>query len=251
MTSELTTTEKNTPLVVRSAVPPAKSYTEYRPWLRFDFFFCCAYCSMSEAEAQAIRFTIDHYEPKAANPTLANDYANLMYCCDECNTRKGDRCPPPAARAEGYRFYRADTDCWPEHFERKGIRLEHLSNVGEFTIEAIDLNRMTLRTLRGFRERLDQCFSQVSEGILALKRFPIDRLPRQIRALALQQIKRAEHLNQGQMDAIEHVLREAARSPLLEQESGAEFEQRMAERQAKLKEMEALYPGAWRARRKK
>ena len=56
----------------------------------------------------AIRFTIDHYEPRSARPELENDYNNLMYCCDTCNSLKGDRCPPQSARHDGFRFYRPD-----------------------------------------------------------------------------------------------------------------------------------------------
>ena len=40
-------------------------------------------------------------EPQKARPDLADSYDNLMYACDECNMRKGDRCPPPEARGKG------------------------------------------------------------------------------------------------------------------------------------------------------
>ncbi len=239
-------------LVLRSSdVPLGRPYGEYKPWLRHDFFFSCAYCSMSEAEAQAIRFTIDHYEPKKARPDLVNEYDNLMYCCDECNERKGDRCPPDSARADGHRFFRSDHDYWQEHFNRNGVRLEPVSKTGSFTIDAIDLNRLALRTLRGIRERLAQCNEQISQGVSALKRTPIDRLPPQIRARAVQYINEAVKVDQNLIKAIEHVLREAAKSPLLEQELGPELEERMRDRQARLKETEALHPGIWRTRRRK
>jgi len=250
MTSLPTTTGGG--LVLRSDdVPEGRPYNEYKTWLRHDFFCSCAYCSMSEAEAQAKRFTIDHYEPKRARPELVNEYKNLMYCCDECNMRKGDRCPPSSARANGSRFFRPDTDYWHEHFERNGMRLVPISNVGSFTIDAVDLNRKTLRTLRGIRERIAQCNEQISQGVLALRRFPIDRLPPQIRAKALQYIKQAIRVDQDLTKAIEHVLRESAKSPLLDEESGPEWQERMRERQARLKETEALYPGTWRSRRTK
>ena len=94
----------NNELITRSPdVPAGRPYIEYRKWLRYDFLYSCA-CTMSEAEAQAIRFTIDHYEPVSARPELKNDYDNLMYCCDECNSRKGDRTPRrrPAQTASGF-----------------------------------------------------------------------------------------------------------------------------------------------------
>ena len=49
------------PLVVRSNPPQGENYNEYKEILRYDFFYTCAYCTMMEAEAAAVRFTIDHY----------------------------------------------------------------------------------------------------------------------------------------------------------------------------------------------
>jgi HNH endonuclease len=82
-------------LVVRSVVEPVEHYDEYRQVLRFDFFYSCAYCTMTESEARGIRFTIDHYEPQSARRDLVNEYSNLLYACDTCNIRKGNRCPSP------------------------------------------------------------------------------------------------------------------------------------------------------------
>ena len=238
-------------LIVRSNVPPSRPYPEYKAWLRYDFYFSCAYCTMSEAEAQAIRFTIDHYEPKTARPDLENEYGNLMYCCDECNIRKGNRYPPPNARTSGVRFFRPDSDSREEHFKLNGVRLEGLTTTGSFTIDAIDLNRLGLRTLRQIRERLAQSTEQILRGISALKRCPIDRLPLPLRSRAVQYIKQAVSVEQELTKAIEHVLREAARSPLLEQEADEELQQRAQERKARLSEMEALYPGVWRTRKRR
>src|SRR5258708_31234823 len=124
----------NFSLVVRSVVPSVTNYSDYKPNLRHDFFHSCAYCTMSEAEAQAIRFTIDHYEPRNARPDLLLDYSNLMYCCDECNLRKGDRSPPASARTADYRFFRPDGDEYDDHFEPSGIRIKPKTNVGDYSI---------------------------------------------------------------------------------------------------------------------
>jgi hypothetical protein len=58
--------------------PHANCTVILKPGFRNDFFYSCAYCTMSEAEAQATRFTVDHYEPKNAQPDLINAYDNLM-----------------------------------------------------------------------------------------------------------------------------------------------------------------------------
>ena len=253
MTSEVTTAgaDRNTALVRRSEVPPDKPYKEYKPWLRYDFFYSCAYCTMSEAEAQAIRFTIDHYEPIKIRPELAHAYDNLMYCCDECNIRKGDRCPPPDARAAGVRFFRPDSDFWEDHFERSGERLEPMSSVGSYSIDALDLNRKLLRILRSLRERLTNCDVHIAEGVLALKRFPIDRLPPSVKGRAVRYIGQAITVRNDLADDIDRLLRDFARSPLIEAEPDPDLEARTQERQARLKKTEALHPGNWRTPRKR
>lgn len=253
MTSEVTTAatdSRDTALVRRSEVPPDKPYKEYKRWLRHDFIYSCAYCTMSEAEARAIRFTIDHYEPIKIRPELADAYNNLMYCCDECNKRKGDRCPPPGARAAGIRFFRPDSDYWQDHFERRGERLDAMSSVGSYSIDALDLNRKGLRILRSLRERLTGSDVHIAAGVLALKRFPIDRLPPSVKATAVRYISQSIAVRNDLADEIDRLLRDFAKSPLIEEEPDPDFEARTRERQARLAETEALHPGNWRTPRK-
>lgn len=202
---------------------------------------------MSEAEAQGIRMTIDHYEPRKSRPDLEDSYENLMYACDECNMRKGDRSPPIEAREEGYRFFRPDQDVHQDHFHRKGVRIDHKTNTGYFSIEALDLNRQPLRRLRELRERLTKCDRLVDSGVLGLRNFPIDRLPPAIRGRALQTIKDATARENKMAEQIDDLLSRYASSPLLDPDHNSEP---MAKaRTVALKSMEALFPGSWRAPR--
>jgi hypothetical protein len=217
MASDVPAPTADSALVTRSAVPTNLTYPEYRKYLRYDFIYSCAYCTMSEAEAQAIRFTIDHYEPRNARPDLLDEYDNLMYSCNECNLRKGDRTPPPPARADGYRFFRPDTDLHEDHFEEKGaLRLRGKSNVGSYSIEALDLNRLSLRRLREIRDRLSECHSLVVEGVLGLRKFPIDRLPPNVKGAAFRAINRAGAAGIQIADDIDSLLRDYAHSPLID-----------------------------------
>lgn len=237
---------KQTPLVVRTPnVPVETDYGRYRRYLRVDFYFSCAYCTMSEAEAEAIRFTIDHYEPQEERKDLIAVYSNLMYACDECNTRKGDRSPPKAARDHGYRFFRPDEDVFEEHFAGRDMLLTQKSNVGAYTIDAVDLNRKSLQRLREIRLRLLNCERYVAEGIGALRQFRIDQLPQQIRARAQRSIKEALSVQDEMVESIDSILREAAKSALTDSEP--EDQARLAERSARLKHLQGLYPGSWRA----
>jgi 5-methylcytosine-specific restriction endonuclease McrA len=88
MTKISRSSEMRSPLVTRSYVEPTKDYLEYVEHLRHDFFYSCAYCTITEHEAETINFNIDHYEPKSLRPDLTNEYSNLMYACRFCNTYK-------------------------------------------------------------------------------------------------------------------------------------------------------------------
>jgi hypothetical protein len=204
---------------------------------------------MSECEAQARRFEIDHYEPRNAKPDLANEYANLMYSCDTCNLYKGDRCPPPEARAGGHRFFRPDQDVYSDHFVQEGITLKHRTNVGDYTITMLTLNRQPLRRLREIRERLTECHRFVAEGVLGLRHFQIDQLPRELRARALRSINQAASIAEGLEDQIDSLLRNYARSPLADPDP--EADNKAMERRTSEKKLKALYPGTWRAPRRR
>ncbi len=236
-------------LVIRSNVPKDLDYPKYRQYLRYDFCYLCAYCTITESEASSIRFTIDHYEPQNAKPELKNEYDNLMWSCDSCNTRKGDRCPPQSAREDGIRFFRPDKDVFTEHFELLETKISHLTKAAWYTIEALDLNRQGLRRLRDIRKRLYACDEAVLAGIRALTTFQIDRLPTNIRGPALRAIKNIDESQEEIAARLEQILREDARSPFLDEDLDAG--KRAIERGENLRELEALHPGVWRGRNSK
>jgi hypothetical protein len=234
-------------LVVRSQVTPGQAYPAHKESLRKDFVYSCAYCTMCESEAHAIRFTIDHYEPKSVMPELADDYENLMYCCDTCNALKGSRCPPQKARDEGYRFFRPDRDARSDHFEKSGIRLNSKTKIGSYTIDGVELNRQSLRRLRDLRERLTKCDEFVTNGILALKKFHIDQLPAGIKGSAIRAVRDAEAMSERIKEDIDAVLGDYARSPFIDPDPDVRSR---AESLARLRAIEAMLPGQWQAPRK-
>lgn len=234
-------------LVVRSDVVPGKPYREYRQVLRHDFRYQCAYCGMTEREAQGIRMTIDHYEPRLARPDLENDYCNLMYSCDECNLRKGDRSPPQEARNDGFRFFRPDQDLADDHFEEKGIRVSEKSNTGYYSIMALDLNRQSLRRLRELRIRAEKCEASARVALAALRRFHIDQLPPILRSRALRAIHNAALAGEQISGKLDELMSGHARSPMLD--ADAEAVERRGAQAANLKSVEANYLGSWRGPR--
>ena len=65
-------------------------YGQYKPWLRDEFTFRCVYCLERETwyPNRISGFSTEHFVPKAIDPTLEMDYANLLYACTRCNSCK-------------------------------------------------------------------------------------------------------------------------------------------------------------------
>jgi uncharacterized protein (TIGR02646 family) len=229
-------------VVARSAVEPGKRYPEYRQQLRRDFFYSCAYCTMTEFEAKSIRMTIDHYEPRNARADLEHDYSNLMYACGICNERKGDRYPPPEARTNGHRFFRADAEPRADHFELDDKDLKSRTNVGEYTINMLDLNSERLRVVRDVRHRMSKCLPLIAEGLLALRSFPIDQLPAYIRTRARRTVDEMTDLAVAMQEETDDVLLSFAKSDLIEPDETAA--DRAAKREEYIKGLNALYPNS-------
>lgn len=247
-------------VVVRSTnIPPGRPYPEYARFLRRDFFYACAYCTMTEHEAESIRFTIDHYEPKSKRPDLENDYKNLMYACDPCNNRKGTICPTHQMRQEGKRFFRSDEDIRKEHFHLKktdrGWEVEGTTNVGRFTVAAVDLNRPILRKIRAAREKLFAYDGYIGEGIEALTTYALDSLRPEMRQPALDYIHVALAVIEKAYDEFDDMLREFARSKVLGGDETAEEieedKERNRQRKAELHEMVGITPETWRGRKRR
>jgi hypothetical protein len=229
-------------IVARSTVQPGKRYTEYRQQLRKDFFYSCAYCTMTEFEAQSIRMTIDHYEPRNPRDDLENEYSNLMYSCSPCNERKGYRYPPPEARANGHRFFRADAEPRADHFVLDGKELKSRTNVGEFTIKMLDLNSPRLLLIRDVRERLSKCLPLIAEGVMSLRSFPIDQLPAHVRIRALKMVDEITDIAASMQEQVDDVLLSFAKSELIDpDETSAD---RTTAREAYLEGLKALYPNS-------
>ena len=198
--------------------------------------------------------TIDHYEPKTQRPDLINEYSNLIYACSICNGRKGPRSPSDAAREAGYRFFRPDTDERQDHFESSGVRLEPKTKLGQFSIEGLDLNRAALWRLRELRERLTKCERFVNEGIVGLRGLAIDQLPRDLKGKVAATVIRMTKAELDIAAEIDKLLRDHARSHLLDDGDSALLDDgdsahNNKERLAKLARLEALYPGTWKKSR--
>lgn len=236
----------------RSVVPTGLKYPAYRKYLRHDFYYSCAYCTIMESEATAARMTIDHYRPVASHPALTDEYGNLLWACDICNTRKGDRFPPSEAYADGHRFFRPDEDIRSEHFQEDGLSLRSDTKIGKFTINFLDLNRTELKFIRECRSRLEDSWELVRDGIMALRSVPLDQIPMEIRSKAHQLINSLLARVPEQIEDVDSLLRAYARSPLLNDEDPTDQESAAyKERMENIRATKAMYPGEWTRRKKR
>ncbi len=151
-------------LFIRKETPPRfGSYTAYKPLLRRDFLFRCAYCLIHEGHFGGLRnFHIDHFQPKGKFPDLTLKYANLYYSCSVCNTTKGEVWPSPKEVAAGYSF--ADpcaVDPYEMHFRLDDDRkLRPNTKTGQYTIGHLRLNR---RQLVNHRHRQEDALAKCRE----------------------------------------------------------------------------------------
>lgn len=130
-------------------------YRRYRPLLRQDFLFRCAYCLRHEffvgGEAGC---SIDHHRPIAgpfARPDLAAAYENLYWCCRECNENKGVTWPTEHEHASGWRFLDpcdvADDHDIHLHIDLQG-NVNPITNTGQYTSDCLKLWRDQLAHYR-------------------------------------------------------------------------------------------------------
>lgn len=196
-----------TAVVSRSEVQSGLHYPKYRNSLRYDFWFACAYCGITETEATSISFEIDHFYPAARGGT--DDYVNLMWCCHACNIRKGDRWPTPESMMAGYRYVRPDQDDPNEHYklgDNGSVRIEPLTNAGAWTHAMIDLNRRPLCEVREARHALYESSEAIAFGLarMSASKRGLDHVKPHMRAQYLQAVQNAKE----QADTIQDTLKE-------------------------------------------
>lgn len=148
--------------VRRAEAPQYSDYRRYKPLLRMDFRYLCAYCEVSEGYKRGHgAFGVDHYRPKKHFPHLDCEYSNLYYCCNECNWHKGASWPNEIQLGRGYYF---PDPCAADPYvddlleDRDGV-LAARTAAGEYAIEMIRLNREPL--LR-FRRRRIACAERLA-----------------------------------------------------------------------------------------
>ncbi|MGO9091476.1 MAG: HNH endonuclease [bacterium] len=230
----------NTAVVLRSETKPERNYQDYREPLRYDFYFSCAYCSITEFEAGGVGFEIDHYLPQSDFPKLRAHYNNLMYSCEKCNGLKANFYPDEDLMDRGCYVIRVDQEDPADHFEQDGSLLKSKTETGTFNREIFDLNRQGLRRVRDLRLRNNKVSEKIVLGLTQLASIKVERARRDKRLLfaRMKQNMVRQHMNIA--ETLDELLREYARSPLLDVDP--DRKERMKTRKRYLEDQKAILP---------
>lgn len=205
------------PSVVRSQVAVQSNHHAYKPDLREDFHFACAYCSLSESEARGIAFEIEHYIPVThpEGKSHAATYENLMWSCAQCNGAKSNDFPSAGLLDKCLRYYRADWEAFADTFELDGDELKGRSPVGDFSINALCLNASSQQRLRQLRRQILDDEDHIAEGLSFLFGVSLDTINRDARFRYKGILKKLEEQATLQQSDVRRLIHEANQSPLL------------------------------------
>jgi hypothetical protein len=110
----------------------------------------CAYCHSPQIWL-GVEFEVDHILPRAAGGKTTA--ANLCLSCPTCNRYKAARSTAldPVTRQNAPLFH-PNQDRWSDHFAWRddGTRLQGLTPTGRATIDALQINRAAMITLRRY-----------------------------------------------------------------------------------------------------
>jgi len=162
-----------TPHTRRHGPSGYRNYKDYKPFLRDEFAFRCVYCLERETwyPNRGAGFGVEHFEAKATNPDREQDYENLLYSCNRCNSLKPINIIllDPTLQALDQHI-RVRDDGQIEGLTHEGMKL-----IARFYLSdepAVEVRKETLLLLRAKREQ--QCNSTIHEIFLKRFGYPVD-----------------------------------------------------------------------------
>lgn len=100
----------------------------------------CCYCECNVTEGGSY-MEIEHFHPKCQYPDEVVEWNNLLPSCKKCNTQKGEHDTVSSP------IINPSTDMPQDHLKiRMGFRFKSKDDMGEETIEALDLNNQNRHT---------------------------------------------------------------------------------------------------------
>jgi hypothetical protein len=164
------------PTTRRHEPKPARGeegYQVYRPCLRWEFGFTCAFCLSHEADLAGGRSTeglgvtgVEHGHLQGTDPVRRNHYSNCFYACRYCNGSRGSR----PSTSTGRSLLNPTQIAWGNHFYRSGDRL--LPFQGDvhaaYTHQVYDLDDPRKVEMRRLRREL------ITDRLAIFHQFPED-----------------------------------------------------------------------------
>ncbi len=143
-----------------------ESYKRYKSILKHEFGGQCVYCRALDNKGSE-GFGVDHYRPKKHFPLLVNEYLNLYYSCNRCNSFKGSFWPN-ANQSKLRQFVPNPCEyIMFDHLRYQAGSVVSKSTAGDFSIELLDLNDPEAVN---YREGVIGAIDQISSLIKKIKR---------------------------------------------------------------------------------
>lgn len=156
--------------IKRRHMPQKRDWRRFRPCLRWEFGFTCAFCLLHEADLEedgsegAGRMTIEHRIGRSARPAKASVYRNCFLACRHCNEARSRR---PTRDGTGRRLLDPVSTAWASRFTASADRLPPVAGDGDaaYTHVAYDLDdERKVRKRRRRRERISGAIETVRDG---------------------------------------------------------------------------------------
>jgi hypothetical protein len=145
-------------------------WRSYRPCLRWEFAFSCAFCLCHEADLATAGVegwgltAIEHFVPKSKSGELRNEVTNLFYVCGRCNRARG--IAPNQDDAGGVLLSPCDA-AWGEKFTASQGRLE--------ARDAEDADSRYTRDVYRLNDRSKTKIRQIRQQIIASRKSFLER----------------------------------------------------------------------------
>jgi hypothetical protein len=112
--------------IERRHEPKEGAYSSFRPCLRWEFGFSCAFCLLHQTDLMRAEvdgwglMEIEHFEPQSQTPSRRNDYKICFLICTRCNKQRGASLNQDES---GNVLLDPCSVAWAEHFESVDDRL--------------------------------------------------------------------------------------------------------------------------------
>lgn len=140
-------------------------YKKYKPALREEFAYACAYCQTREPELGGSQsFHIDHYMPKNQFPELVCSYENLVYACRNCNQYKGAYWPTSIHSVLGKIIFNPrPLGSIKNHIDTTITKWVGKTNSGRWSIQKLRLDSEILIKRREDRAKIESAIKRFEE----------------------------------------------------------------------------------------